>query len=65
MSHQNMKCGQVTIQDLDTAHELIDGAISTALRESKPVYINISCNLAGLPYPIFGMEPVPYVIREP
>ncbi|MCO5547557.1 hypothetical protein L7F22_001007 [Adiantum nelumboides] len=48
--------------DLESAHELIDKAISTALRESKPVYINVSCNLAGLPHPTFSREPVPYAI---
>ncbi|MCO5600561.1 hypothetical protein L7F22_054675 [Adiantum nelumboides] len=52
----------VVIQDLESAHELIDKAISTALRESKPVYINVSCNLAGLPHPTFSREPVPYAI---
>lgn len=52
----------MAVQDLDTAHELIDKAISTALRESKPVYISVSCNLAGLPHPTFSREPVPYAL---
>ncbi|CAL2268444.1 unnamed protein product [Prunus armeniaca] len=39
--------------------ELIDTAISTALKESKPVYISISCNLAGIPHPTFSPEPIP------
>ncbi|KAI5067248.1 hypothetical protein GOP47_0017776 [Adiantum capillus-veneris] len=59
---QQVTCCQVVIQDLDSAHELVDKAISTALRESKPVYISVSCNLAGLPHPTFSREPVPYAI---
>ena len=47
---------------LGDAHELIDTAISTALKESKPVYISISCNLAGLPHPTFNRDPVPFYI---
>lgn len=45
---------------LEDAHELIDTAISTALKESKPVYISISCNLAGIPHPTFSRNPVPF-----
>ncbi|OAY74814.1 Pyruvate decarboxylase 2 [Ananas comosus] len=37
---------------------LIDTAISTALKESKPVYISISCNLPGIPHPTFSREPM-------
>ncbi|TQD79486.1 hypothetical protein C1H46_034950 [Malus baccata] len=37
---------------------MIDTAISTALKESKPVYISISCNLAGIPHPTFSRDPV-------
>ncbi|KAH7276989.1 hypothetical protein KP509_39G029400 [Ceratopteris richardii] len=61
---QELRCfQQVTCcQDLDTSHELIDKAISTAVRESKPVYVSVSCNLAGLPHPTFSREPVPYAI---
>jgi pyruvate decarboxylase len=44
---------------LDDAHEQIDTAIATALRESKPVYISISCNLPGLLHPTFTPDPVP------
>lgn len=46
--------------NLEDAHELIDTAISTSLKESKPVYISISCNLPGLPHPTFSREPVPF-----
>ena len=45
---------------LEDAHEQIDKAIATALRESKPVYISISCNLAAIPHPTFASYPVPF-----
>lgn len=48
------------MNNLEDAHELIDTAISTALKESKPVYISIGCNLAGIPHPTFSLEPVPF-----
>lgn len=47
---------------LDDAHELIDTALSTALKESKPAYISISCNLPGIPHPTFAREPVPFFL---
>lgn len=47
---------------MEDAHELIDTAISTALKESKPVYISVSCNLPGLPHPTFSIEPVPFCL---
>ena len=50
------------MNDLSDAHELIDTAISTALKESKPVYINISCNLPGVPHPTFTADPVPFFL---
>ncbi|EFJ12919.1 hypothetical protein SELMODRAFT_157772 [Selaginella moellendorffii] len=59
---QAVTCAQAVIQHLEDAHELIDGAISTALRESKPVYISVCCNLAGLEHPTFSKEPVPYAL---
>lgn len=48
------------MNNLEDAHEMIDTAISTALKESKPVYISIGCNLAGIPHPTFSREPVPF-----
>jgi hypothetical protein len=45
---------QVVISDLDRAHEQIDHAISSALLNSKPVYISVCCNLAGVPHPSFA-----------
>lgn len=45
---------------LEDAHELIDTAISTALKESKPVYISIGCNLPSIPHATFSRDPVPF-----
>lgn len=47
---------------MEEAHAQIDKAISTALAESKPVYISISCNLPGIPHPTFTRDPIPFSI---
>ncbi|KAJ0028273.1 hypothetical protein Pint_34887 [Pistacia integerrima] len=57
---QTVTCFQAVVNNLEDAHELIDTAISTALKESKPVYISISCNLPAIPCPPFSREPVPF-----
>ena len=57
-----MYCMQAVVNNLDDAHEQVDRAISTALRESKPVYLSVSCNLPGLPHPTFTRDPVPYFL---
>ncbi|KAL5550538.1 hypothetical protein UlMin_000714 [Ulmus minor] len=57
---QTVTCFQAIVNNLEDAHESIDTAISTALKESKPVYISISCNLPGIPHPTFSREPVPF-----
>ncbi|XP_076901487.1 pyruvate decarboxylase 2-like [Bidens hawaiensis] len=57
---QTVTCNQAVVNNLEDAHELIDNAISTALKESKPVYISIACNLAAIPHPTFSREPVPF-----
>ncbi|XP_031257159.1 pyruvate decarboxylase 1-like isoform X2 [Pistacia vera] len=57
---QTVTCFQAVVNHLEDAHELIDTAISTALKESKPVYISISCNLPAIPHPTFCREPVPF-----
>jgi pyruvate decarboxylase len=57
---QTVTCYQAVVNNLDDAHELIDTAISTALKESKPVYISIGCNLPAIPHPTFSREPVPF-----
>lgn len=59
---QTITCNQAVVNNLDDAHELIDTAISTALKESKPCYISISCNLPGIPHPTFAREPVPFFL---
>lgn len=59
---QTVTCAQAVVNHLDDAHEQIDTAISTALKESKPVYISISCNLPGIPHPTFARDPVPFFL---
>ncbi|CAH8269717.1 unnamed protein product [Arabidopsis lyrata] len=57
---QTVTCYQAVVNHLEDAHEQIDMAISTALKESKPVYISVSCNLAATPHPTFARYPVPF-----
>ncbi|KAI3507360.1 hypothetical protein L1887_22341 [Cichorium endivia] len=57
---QTVTCYQAVVNNLEDAHELIDTAISTALKESKPVYISVACNLAAIPHPTFSLEPIPF-----
>ncbi|CAH8269718.1 unnamed protein product [Arabidopsis lyrata] len=59
---QTVTCYQAVVNNLEDAHEQIDKAISTALKESKPVYISISCNLAATPHPTFARDPVPFAL---
>ncbi|XP_072960299.1 pyruvate decarboxylase 2 [Typha angustifolia] len=59
---QTVTCYQAVVNNLEDAHELIDTAISTALKESKPVYISISCNLPAIPHPTFSHDPVPFFL---
>lgn len=59
---RTVTCYQAVVNNLDDAHELIDNALSTALKESKPVYISISCNLPSVCHPFFSQEPVPYLL---
>ncbi|KAG0568404.1 hypothetical protein KC19_6G017200, partial [Ceratodon purpureus] len=61
---QAVTCFQAIINCLDDAHELIDRAISACLLESKPVYISVSCNLAGVIHPAFTRDTIPYTIKE-
>lgn len=56
--------GQVIVRDVSDAHEQIDRAISTALAESKPVYISVSCNIANVVHPSFVRDPVPYSVNK-
>ncbi|XBI88488.1 hypothetical protein VPH35_026453 [Triticum aestivum] len=59
---QPVTCHQVVINNLDDAHEQVDKAIATALRESKPVYISVACNLPGVSHPTFFRDPIPYCL---
>ncbi|PQQ11755.1 hypothetical protein Pyn_02619 [Prunus yedoensis var. nudiflora] len=59
---QTVTCFQAVVNNLEDAHEQIDTAISTALKESKPVYISISCNLPGIPHSTFSREPIKFAI---
>ncbi|CAL5060892.1 unnamed protein product [Urochloa decumbens] len=59
---QPVTCHQAVVSNLDDAHEQIDRAVATALRESKPVYISVSCNLPGVPHAAFSRDPVPYLL---
>ncbi|KAG0503246.1 hypothetical protein HPP92_003318 [Vanilla planifolia] len=59
---QTVTCYQAVVNNLEDAHELIDTAIATALKKSKPVYISISCNLPAVPHPTLIREPVPFYI---
>src|ERR1700683_3482977 len=49
-------CAAVRIVHPDDAPSMTDHPIRTALRESKPAYIEIACNLSDAPCP----EPGPY-----
>jgi pyruvate decarboxylase len=46
---RQVTCAAVRIQHPDNAPAMIDQAISTALRERKPAYIEIPCNLSAAP----------------
>ena len=48
---RQVTCKAVRILHPDTAPALIDDAINTALRERKPAYIEIPCNLSAAPCP--------------
>ncbi|XP_026379022.1 pyruvate decarboxylase 1-like [Papaver somniferum] len=60
---QTVTCHQAIVNSMEDAHEKIDTAILTALKESKPVYISISCNLSAIPHPTFSHEPVPFCLE--
>ncbi|CAM6067747.1 unnamed protein product [Sphagnum tenellum] len=61
---KEVTCAQVVIQHLDGAQELIDRAISSAISESKPVYISVCCNLPNLPHPSFSTDPIPFAVTQ-
>ena len=45
---------QTQIVHLEDAHGLLDEAVAAAIRNSKPVYISVCCNLAGEVHPSFS-----------
>ncbi|MFC4535258.1 alpha-keto acid decarboxylase family protein [Sphaerisporangium dianthi] len=49
---RHVTCAAVRVLHADDAPHLIDHAITTALRERKPAYIEIACNLADAPSPV-------------
>ena len=57
-------CRATRIFALEDAHWQLDDAVAEALRQSKPVYINIACNIAGLSHPTFEREPIPFVLPD-
>ncbi|KAF8402611.1 hypothetical protein HHK36_010700 [Tetracentron sinense] len=64
---QNVTCYQVyfilfCFFLVSNAHETIDTAISMALKETKPVYISVCCNLPTIPHPTFSRKPVPFFL---
>ena len=59
---KRITCAAVSITSAADAPALIDHAIRTALREKKPSYIEIACNLAGVPCAAPG--PISGVVAE-
>ena len=59
---KKITCAAVSITSAIHAPELIDYAIRTALRERKPAYIEIACNISAAPCAAPG--PVSSVINE-
>ncbi|WP_034959544.1 thiamine pyrophosphate-binding protein, partial [Komagataeibacter kakiaceti] len=48
---KRLTCAAVSITAAEDAPVLIDHAIRTALREKKPAYIEIACNISAQPCP--------------
>ncbi len=59
---KKLTCAAVSITSPEDAPSQIDRAIRTALREKKPAYIDIACNIAGAPCAPPG--PITAVINE-
>lgn len=59
---KELTCAAVSIISAEDAPEKIDYAIATALREKKPAYIEISCNVAAQPCRAPG--PVSAILNE-
>lgn len=59
---RKLTCAAVSITSAEDAPEQIDHVIRTALREQKPAYIEIACNIAAAPCASPG--PVSAIINE-
>ncbi len=59
---KKLTCAAVSITSAEDAPEQIDYAIRTALREKKPAYIEIACNVA--PAPCAEPGPISAVVNE-
>lgn len=59
---QEVTCMQTQIVHLEDAYGQLDAAVAAAMRNSKPVYISICCNLAGSAHPSFAGDPVPFAL---
>lgn len=59
---KKLTCAAVSITSAEDAPEQIDYAIRTALREKKPAYIEIACNISGAPSAEPG--PISAVLNE-
>ena len=59
---KKITCAAVSITSAIDAPDQIDYAIRTALRERKPAYIDIACNIAAAPCAVPG--PISAVINE-
>ena len=59
---KKLTCAAVAITSAEEAPDKIDDAIRTALREKKPAYIEIACNIAGAPCAAPG--PISTVVGE-
>ena len=59
---RKLTCAAVSITSAEDAPEQIDQVIRTALREQKPAYIEIACNIAAAPCASPG--PVSAIINE-
>jgi pyruvate decarboxylase len=59
---RKITCAAVSITSAIHAPELIDHALRTALREKKPAYIEIACNISAAPCAAPG--PVSAVVNE-
>lgn len=54
------RCGCFhVVNNLEDAHEHVDAAISTTLKNNTPVYVSVSCNLPTIPHALFSLPSTP------